>query len=184
MMNLRWLLPFTHGVDMRAIDYLVSLAQNNRATLIPVSLVSVPNESRSQGARLEYIQQSKDFLEAVKYKAARLQVPLERYEVFTSDVIQSITMLVHDMHCDGIVMVAIENKEVLLHAHELKQLLMEPPASLVLIRLPAHPRETRAWHPGAIFLSWLRRVWHYRFEVRPGVDALEAEKVSQIKVGE
>ena len=37
-MNPRWLLPFTHGVDMRAIDYLVSLAENNGATLIPVSL--------------------------------------------------------------------------------------------------------------------------------------------------
>ncbi len=56
-MNFRWLLPFTQGVDMRAIDYLVSLAQNNGATLIPVSLVSVPNESRSRGARLEHIRQ-------------------------------------------------------------------------------------------------------------------------------
>ena len=35
-MSLRWLLPFTHGVDMRAIDYLVSLAKNNGATLIPI----------------------------------------------------------------------------------------------------------------------------------------------------
>jgi Universal stress protein family len=121
MMNTRWLLPFTHGVDMRAIDYLVSLAENNGATLIPVSLVSVPTESRSAGARLEHIQQSKDFLEAVKYKAARLQVPLERYEVFTSDVTQSITMLVHDLQCDGIVMVAMEHKEISLHKHELKQ---------------------------------------------------------------
>ena len=81
-MNSRWLLPFTYGVDMRAIDYLVSLAENNGATLIPVSLVSVPKDSRSGGARLEHIQQSKDFLEAVKYKSARLQVPVERYEVF------------------------------------------------------------------------------------------------------
>ncbi len=99
MMNPRWLLPFTHEVDMRAIDYLVSLAENNGATLIPVLLVSVPNESRSGGARLEHIQQSKDFLEAVQYKAARLQVPLERYEVFTSDVIQSITMLCSYVTC-------------------------------------------------------------------------------------
>jgi hypothetical protein len=63
-MSPRWLLPFTYGVDMRAIDYLVSLAENNGATLIPVSLISVPNHSRSGGARLEHIQQSKDFLEA------------------------------------------------------------------------------------------------------------------------
>jgi hypothetical protein len=183
-MDLRWLLPFTHGVDMRAIDYLVSLAENNGATLIPVSLVSVPNESRSRGARLEHIQQSKDFLEAVKYKAARLHVPIERYEVFTSDVLQSITMLVHDLHCDGIVMVAIENKEVLLYAHELKQLLVEPPASLVLIRLPAHSQEARAFYLGAGFLSWLRRLWRYRVDVRRREEQLEVDKGTQIRVGE
>jgi hypothetical protein len=184
MMNPRWLLPFTHGVDMRAIDYLVSLAENNGATLIPVSLVSVPNDSRSRGARLEHIQQSKDFLEAVKYKAARFQVPLERYEVFTSGVIQSITMLVQDLHCDGIVMVAIEHKEVLLRAHELKQLLVEPPAALVLIRLPAHQQEARAFHLGASFLSRLRRLWRYPVVVRPLEVPLEAERGSQIGVGE
>jgi hypothetical protein len=183
-MNPRWLLPFTHGVDMRAIDYLVSLAGNNRATLIPVSLVSVPTESRSGGARLEHIQQSKDFLEAVKYKAARFQVPVERYEVFTSDVIQSITMLVHDLHCDGIVMVAIEHKEVLLRNHELKRLLEEPPASLVLIRLPAHRQEARAFYLGAGLLAWLRRLWRYRLGTRPMKNTLEAESVSQIRTGE
>ena len=180
MMNPRWLLPFTHGVNMRAIDYLVSLAENNGATLIPVSLVSVPTESRSGGARLEHIQQSKDFLEAVKYKAARLQVPVERYEVFTSDVTQSITMLVHDLQCDGIVMVAIEHKEILLHKHELKQLLVDPPASLVLIRLPAHPQEARAFYLVAGLLSWLHRLLRYQPEVRPMKNTLEAESISQI----
>ena len=183
-MNLRWLLPFTYGVDMRAIDYLVSLAENNGAMLIPVSLVSVPDNSRARGARLEHIQQSKDFLEAVKYKAARLQVPIERYEVFTSDVIQSITKLVQDLHCDGIVMVAIENKEVLLRAQELKHLLTEPPASLVLIRLPSHPQEARAFHLGSGFLSWLRRLWRYRVGVRSIKNTLEAESISQIRTGE
>jgi len=180
-MNSRWLLPFTYGVDMRAIDYLVSLAEHNGAALIPVSLVSIRDDSRAGGARLEHIQQSKDFLEAVKYKAARLQVPVERYEVFTSDVIQSITTLVHDLHCDGIVMVAVEHKEVLLRAHELKQLLVEPPASLVLIRLPAHAQEARAFHLGARFLSWLRRLWRYRSGVRSVKSTLEPESVTQIR---
>jgi hypothetical protein len=183
MMNLRWLLPFTYGVDMRAIDYLVSLAENNGATLISVSLVSVPDDSRARGARLEHIQQSKDFLEAVKYKAARLQVPIERYEVFTGDVIQSITKLVQDLHCDGIVMVAIENKEVLLRAQELKHLLTEPPASLVLIRLPAHPQEARAFQLGAGFLSRIRRLWRYKADVGPMESMQEAESISKIMAG-
>ena len=174
-MGPRWLLPFTHGVDMRALEYLVSLAEHNRATLIPVSLVSVPEGSRSGGARLEHIQQSKDFLEAVKYKAARLQVPVERYEVFTSDVNQSITTLVQSMHCDGIVMAAVEHKEVLLRAHELKQLLVEPPASLVLIRLPARTQESRAFYIGARFLSWLRRLLRYRVDEGTVKNTQEAE---------
>ena len=183
-MNPRWLLPFTHGVDMRAIGYLVSLAEHNGAMLIPVSLISVPDRSRSGGARLEHIQQSKDFLEAVKYKSARLQVPVERYEVFTSDVLQSITTLVHDLHCDGIIMVAVEHKEVLLRAHELKQLLIEPPAPLVLIRLPAHSQEVRAFYLRDKFLAWLCRLWRYRVEVGPVKNVLEAENVSQIRARE
>jgi len=60
----RWLLPFTYGVDMRALDAVVGLAGSARATLVPVSLISVPHEGRSRGARLEHIQQSKDFLKS------------------------------------------------------------------------------------------------------------------------
>ena len=81
-------------------------------------------------------------------------------------------------------MVAVEHKEVLLRTPELKQLLIEPPASLVLIRLPAHSQEVRAFHLGTIFLSWLRRLWRYRVNVGPVKNALEAENVSQIKSGE
>ena len=97
-MSPRWLLPFTQGVDMRAIDYLVSLVKNNGATLIPVTLVTVPTLSRSSGAGLEHIQQQKDFPEAVKYKSARIQVLVERYEVLVSDVMQSVKTLVQDLH--------------------------------------------------------------------------------------
>ncbi|MGH2493806.1 MAG: potassium-transporting ATPase subunit KdpA, partial [Ktedonobacteraceae bacterium] len=86
MKTSRWLLPFTYGVDIRAIDYAVRLAGSAGATVVPVSLVSTP----SKGARLEHIQQSKDFLEAVQHKAARHSVAIERYEVFTQDVLQSI----------------------------------------------------------------------------------------------
>lgn len=97
MKTSRWLLPFTHGVDMRSIDDAVRLAESAGATLVPVSLISSP----PTGARLEHLQQSKDFLEAVQHKAERFQVPLERYEVFTADVQQSITTLVHDTRCNA-----------------------------------------------------------------------------------
>jgi hypothetical protein len=88
----RWLLPFTYGVDTAAIECVVRLAESAGATLVAVSLISNP----SKGARLEHIQQSKDFLEVVQHKTARYQVPVERYEVFTTDVLQSLTTLVHE----------------------------------------------------------------------------------------
>jgi len=97
---------------------------------------------------------------------------------------QSITSLVHDLHCDGIVMVAVEYKEVLLRAHELKQLLVDPPASLVLIRLPAQSQEVRAFNLGTRFLSWRRRLWHYRVDFGSVKNVMEAENVSKIKSGE
>jgi len=144
MESRRWLFPFTHGVDMRAIDTVVRLAGDEGATLVAVSLVSVAPGQWSQGARLEHIQQSKDFLEAVKYKAARLQVAIERYEDFTSNVLGSITLLARDQCCDSIVLVSRGEKEILLNAYEKKRLLENPPAPLVLLRLPTRPE--REWH--------------------------------------
>ena len=155
MKTLRWLLPFTFGVDTRAIDSAISLAQSAGATLVPVSLVSAP----PRGAQLEHVQQSKDFLEVVQNKAERHQVPLELYEVFTVDVLPSLTTLVHDTRCDGIVLVTEGNHTRLMQDEEVKHLLIEPPAALVLIRLPAQTGFTPPVHPGKRFLSWLRRLW-------------------------
>jgi len=158
----RWLLPFTFGVDMHAIDSVVCLAQSAGATLIPVSLVS----ASPQGARLEHIQQSKDFQEAVQHKADGHQVPLERYEVFTVDVLQSLTTLVLDMRCDGIVLVTDGEHTHLMQDEEVKHLLIEPPAALVLIRLPLHTRFAPIPHLGTRFLSWLRRLWEQQETTR------------------
>src|SRR5205807_3611575 len=41
MKEQRWLLPFTHGVNMQAIDYAVSLAQNARARLVAVFIAGL-----------------------------------------------------------------------------------------------------------------------------------------------
>lgn len=180
----RWLLPFTHGVDMCAIDSVVRFAGSARATLVPVSLVSVADERRSRGARLEHIQQSKDFLEAVQFKAARLHVPVERYEVFTSDVLQSIALLVHDLGCDSIFLVTTGKEDVLLHAHELKRLLEDPPASLVLMRLPAQTESAQARHLVTRFLSWPWRLWGQQDEARPMQDALAVEEPSWVRTEE
>jgi hypothetical protein len=155
MMSRRWLFPFTHGVDMQAIDTVVRLAGDEGATLVAVSLVSVAPGRSSQGARLEHIQQSKDFLEAVKYKAARLQVTIERYEDFTSNVLGSITLLARDQRCDSMILVSRGEKEILLKAHEKKRLLENPPVPLVILYLPTRAERKRSIRTR--FLTWLRR---------------------------
>jgi hypothetical protein len=43
MEEARWLLPFTFGVDMKAIDLAIDLAAYAGAMLIAVSLISEPH---------------------------------------------------------------------------------------------------------------------------------------------
>ncbi len=172
----RWLLPFTQGVDMQAIDSVVSLAESGGVMLVALSLISVPEAHRSRGARLEDIQQSKDFLEAVKWKASRRQVPVEYHEVFTGDVLGSITTLMHDLGCDSIILVSSWKHEALLQTHELKHLLTELPASFILLRLPTPPERP---HLGARFLSWLRQSLKREDELRLVQEEPEAEGPSQ-----
>jgi len=173
----RWLLPFTSAVDMRALDAVVRLAESHGATLVAMSLITVPHESRSQGVRLEYIQQSKDFLEAVQYKAARQHVPLERYEVFTADVFRSLKLLVHEQNCSSVVLVSRGEKDSLLRRHELKHLLDALPASLVLIRLPAHTQP--AW-----LTSGLRRLRGQQGDLNQAPDMPALEEPSWIRTEE
>jgi hypothetical protein len=118
----RLLLPFTHGVAMDTIEAAVLLAASHHATLVPLSLILSP-QTRGKGVRLEHIQQSKDFLEVVQHKALRHGVPLERFEVFTSDVLQSIAVLVHQLSCDGVVLALRGRNGSLLGAETIEQLM-------------------------------------------------------------
>ncbi|MBV9688172.1 MAG: universal stress protein [Ktedonobacteraceae bacterium] len=155
MKTARWLLPFTCGVDMQAIDAVVRLAEEGDATLVAVSLVSTQDPSGSKGVRLEHLQQSKDFLEAVKWKALRLGVPLEEREVYTVDVMQSMTTLVQELCCDALVLVSRSEREVLLRRSQLKRLFECPPTRLLMLRLAAQVEHVPAGHPGTRILTWL-----------------------------
>jgi hypothetical protein len=151
-----WLLPFTHGVDVRAIETVVCTAEARGAMLVPVALIAAPPGGRSPGARLEHIQQAKDFLEVVQHIAARHRVLVECHEVFTADVGKGITQLIKDLHCDGLVLVTGEQHGLLLSTKEMVGLLMVPPTALVLIRLPVQKPDRQSVRPVVRLFSWLR----------------------------
>jgi len=132
----RLLLPFTHGVEMETLEAAVGLAASHHATLVPLSLIPVP-QTRGKGARLEHIQQSKDFLEATQQKALRHHVPLERFEAFTSDIVRSIALLVPRLAGDGMILALRGRNGSLLSAKMIEQLIAISPCPLYLIYLPS-----------------------------------------------
>jgi len=132
----RLLLPFTYGIEMETIEAAVLMAASHHATLVPLSLISVPR-ARAKGARLEHIQQSKDFLEATQQKTLWHRVPLERFEVFTGNVVQSISVLVHQLACDGVILARRGQRGSLLSAEIIEQLMATRSCTLYLIYLPS-----------------------------------------------
>ena len=157
MKRINLLLPFTHGVDTCAIEQALLLAKSRRATLVPLALIHVPEERRAKGARLEHVQQSKDFLEAVKHKAARYAVPIERFEIFTSDVVQSINTFASELECEGILLVVGRKDGILLQASEIKRLVETTTCRLYILRLQTGGGEGLLQKLLKGFLSWSRK---------------------------
>ena len=132
----RLLLPFVHGVEMETLEAAVQLAASHHATLVPLSLIPVP-QARGKGAHLEHIQQSKDFLEATQQKALRHGVSIERFEAFTGDVVRSIALLAPRLACDGMILALRGRSGSLLSAQMIEQLMATAPCPLYLIYLPS-----------------------------------------------
>jgi hypothetical protein len=156
-MTTRLVLPFTHGVDIFAIEQAILLARSLDATLVPLSLIHVPQEQRARGVRLEHIQQSKDFLEAVKYKAERYGVPVERFEVFTADIVQGINIVAKEQQCQGILLFLERNKGVLLQTNEIKRLMEIAAYKLYVLRLQSNGRKDSAQTFRERLSNWLTR---------------------------
>ena len=155
MKTTRFLLPFVHGVNKFAIEQAILLAKSHQATLVPLVLIHVPEERRKKGVRLEYLQQSKDFLETVKQKAERYSVPIERLEVFTSDVVQSINLVASEMQCEGLLLFVNHKGGILLQLNEMKRLMEMPARKLYILRLPTNERVNFAHELRRHFSRWL-----------------------------
>ena len=155
MKTTRFLLPFVHGVDKFAIEQAILLAKSHQAMLVPLVLIHVPEERRKKGVRLEYLQQSKDFLETVKQKADWYSVQIERLEVFTSDVVQSINLVASEMECEGILLFVSQKGGILLQLHEIKRLMEMLVRKLYVLRLPTNEHVNFVQELHQRFSHWL-----------------------------
>jgi hypothetical protein len=136
MKTTRFLLPFVHGVDKFAIEQAVLLTKSHNATLVPLVLFYLPEVRRKKGVRLEYLQQSMDFLETVKQKADMYSIQIEKLELFTSDVVQSINLVVSEMACEGILFFVSKKGGILLHIEQIKGVMEMPVCKLYITHLP------------------------------------------------
>ena len=155
MKTTRFLLPFVHGVDKFAIEQAILLAKSHQATLVPLVLIHVSEERQKNGVRLEYVQQSKDFLETVKHKADWYSVQIERLEVITSEVVQSINLVASEMECEGLLLFVNHKGGILLQLHEIKRLMEKPMRKLYVLRLPTNERMNLAHELRRHFSRWL-----------------------------
>jgi hypothetical protein len=107
---------------------------------------------------------------------------VELHEVYTVDAMQSITTLIHELRCDGIVLASHRKDEIFLQASYFKRLLESPPAPLVLIRLsePSGRKERLSLR----FLSWLQKLWKGRGDARPVQDIPAIEDPLWIRMEE
>ncbi len=154
MKDARWLLACTQERDIRAIDSTLRLAKHCGATIVAVSLCTASQVQTP----FEQDAQTRIFLDMVQREAERYQVSVERYQVFTCDVLQSINMLTHELHCTSIVVVISEKQGVLLSTQELRQLLLQEHASsLVLVRLPAYKERAPGSNFVMSFFHWFRK---------------------------
>lgn len=181
MKTTRLLLPFVHGIDVSAIQQALLMAKGLEATLVPLSLIYVPERRRARGARLEHVQQSKDFLEAVKHKAARCAVPVERLEVFTSDIVQSINLVADEMACEGILLFKGRKDGILLQVNEIKRLVEMPVCKLYIMHLQTEERESIAQRLRQLFSPLLIGRRRKQQEPPKGQESIEDDVVISVR---
>ena len=140
METTRLLLPFQHGVDRAAIEQAVRLAKGCSATLVALSLLSVRGGRKLKAPRLDFVQQSNDFLETTRHLAKAWDVPLEAFEVLTHDTGQAIQTVAREMQCDGIVLFLEGSEGVLLPSESIESLVNAASFKLFVMRSQRHER--------------------------------------------
>ncbi len=143
----RFLLPFTNDVDVKALHHVLQLAKIHNATLVALALIPLSKQQRPENIRLEYIQQAQDFLAVLHTQASIHSVRIEKYELYTYDVLESISRYTQSLHCQRILLSYEGEKAHFLHHHEAQQLRVKSSHPLqILYREPKQKEKKGLLH--------------------------------------
>ena len=135
----RFLLPFTHGIHLSAINQALLFARAMDAILVPLSVICYKHNKPSH-VRLEHIQQSKDFLVLVQQRAKRLGVTIELAECYSYHAATAIEYYARITHCSGVLLFTAGEKGLLLPREIIGELTAERRNHYYVIDLPVRAR--------------------------------------------
>lgn len=133
MQEKRFLLPFTHGVDVKALHSVLQLARTHHATIVALALIPLSGQQRPGNARLEHILQAKDFLVALSTQGNIHSVSIEEHELYTHNVLESIYHNAQQLHCQHILLSYEGKKACFLHTNEAQELRLRTSHSLYIL---------------------------------------------------
>lgn len=136
----RLLLPFTHGIDEKAIDNVLRFAKASEVTLVALALMSAPDQSYREQLRPEHIEQGTDFLETISARASMYGVKVEQQEAFTLNIPASIRATMQETECQGILLIIKDQRSCLLHADEVNQLQQDLNVNFYNLYIPAQKK--------------------------------------------
>lgn len=131
------LLPFTHGIDREAIDQALVMAENLSACLVCVAFIPCSPDQR-KGIRLERIQQAKDFLEYMHYRARQAGVALQRMELHVPNLEKSILHLSQEMDNAPILLFTRQERGILLELSTIRSVTEDERSRYYLLLLTQH----------------------------------------------
>ncbi|HTK06168.1 MAG TPA: hypothetical protein VL485_03285 [Ktedonobacteraceae bacterium] len=136
---MRLLLPFTHTVEVEAIDDAMRVAVAQSATLVPLSLSVSPDGQTQRCGGPETLAQTRHFHAVTQTLARHYHVSLERLEISSHDPLRSIIALAGEYRCDAILIFLRAGQGVMLETSLLRQLMEQSTCNLYFVRLSSPP---------------------------------------------
>ncbi len=136
----RLLLPFTHGIDEKAIDNVLRFAKASNVTLVALALMSAPDQSYREQLRPEHVEQATDFLETIAARATMYGITVEQHEAFTLDVPNTILATLKETESQGILLIMKEQTACLLAPEVVTRLQQNLNINFYNIYIPAQKK--------------------------------------------